>query len=59
MIIEVTFELNAGDSHSQEMCFIPYFGVLLYFISDRRKISLNIASTCKHIFRVYAFDSEI
>ena len=41
MIIEVTFELIAGDSHSQEMSFIPYFGVLLYVISDRRKISLN------------------
>ena len=41
MIIEATFELIAGDSHSQEMSFIPYFRVLLFFICDRRKISLN------------------
>jgi hypothetical protein len=42
MSIEVTFELIACDSQSQEMSFIPYFVVLLYLISDRRKISLNI-----------------
>ena len=41
MIIEVTFELIACDSHSQEMSFIPYFIVILYLISDHRKISLN------------------
>jgi hypothetical protein len=41
MIIEVTFELIAFDSHSQEMSFIPYFVVILYLISDHRKISLN------------------
>jgi hypothetical protein len=42
MIIEVTFEFIVCDSHFQEMSFIPYFGVLLYLISDCRKISLNI-----------------
>jgi hypothetical protein len=58
MIIEVTFELIACAFHSQQMSFIPYFGVLLYLISDRRKISLNtlnIASTCKHIFVIYTY----
>ena len=38
MIIEVTFEMIACDSHSLEISFIPYFGVLLYLICDVERL---------------------